>query len=258
MSSLAPKADFIGVEERVHLAAGGETPVPQEPRRGADPLRPRQERRPARPPPPDGDPQPGARAGRRAARRLHGRGRVPAQHLGRRQHGRPDDRLQARRQRRGRDDRVPVRRLPLAAPAGARRRGPLRRDRLRGAARRTRSRHRLPHPRRGALPRQLPDRRPPRSQERRRCRPRRRRHLHRGRLARPRRRPGRGESRRLRLLLLLQVAAWMHRHRRRVLEPPASAGLGARRWPAGCRRSRLDGEGEMRRHTSPRETTPCG
>jgi len=26
MSSLAPKADFIGVEERVHLAAGGETP----------------------------------------------------------------------------------------------------------------------------------------------------------------------------------------------------------------------------------------
>src|SRR3954453_3067782 len=26
MSSLAPKGDFIGVEERVHLAAGGETP----------------------------------------------------------------------------------------------------------------------------------------------------------------------------------------------------------------------------------------
>ena len=26
MASLAPKADFIGVEERVHLAAGGETP----------------------------------------------------------------------------------------------------------------------------------------------------------------------------------------------------------------------------------------
>ena len=138
------------------------------------------------------------------------------------------------------------------------RRGPLRRRRLRGAARRARSRHRRPHPGGGALPRQLPDGRAPRSEARRRA-------AH-----------AVGAtfivdaSHALGVVPVdARVADFVFSccykwqlgctgHRRRVLEPPASAGLGA---PGG----RLDvGEaGRLARArcaatASPRETTRCG